>query len=368
MNHFPAHWTLLQCVRWILYGPILVGLLGGSGLVNAQESNHDYLIFLDASAHHHSGTPIGDDLKRNEGEAKGTFLYSWQNDRYRFFTEMHVADEGEAELARLQWGWRLAPQTTAWVGRFHNPQGYWNTQYHHGAYLQTTINRPGIEQFDDMGGVIPSHFVGVQLDSTQPVGNEGSLRSELGLGVGGELDEMGLESPLLVGPQRSSKMTASLRLSYMPWEAELDSFGVFLGQNRIPAKELDFREVHQIVAGISANTYLKDLRLTGSIFFVHDELEGGTADGGNGGFANAYLQAEYQLNPAWTPYARTEGSRGDADDPYLMQFHDFVRARGLLGLRRDFGRKQALKVEYTRSRIEAGRYNELAIQWSMVFP
>jgi len=366
VNHFLVRWTFVHGALRTLHVAMLIGLIAGPSLVNAQESNHDYLIFLDASAYHHSGTLVGDDLKRNEGEAKGTFLYSWQNDRYRFFAEAHVADEGEAELARLQWGWRLAPQTTAWVGRFHNPQGYWNTQYHHGAYLQTSISRPGIEQFDDMGGVIPSHFIGVQLDSTQPAGNEGSLRYEFGLGVSGELDEKGLESPLLVGPQGSAKTTASLRLAYMPSEAELDTFGVFLGQNRIPAKELDFREVRQTVAGIFANMYIKDLRLTGAVFFMRDELEDGTA--GAGGFANAYLQAEYQLNPVWTPYVRAEGSHGDADDPYLMQFHDFVRARRLLGLRRDFGRKQALKVEYARSRIETDRYNDLAVQWSMVFP
>lgn len=366
MSSFRARAVVLRCIRWTI-AAILSGFPGGWAAAEDQRS--DYLVFLDASAQHHSGAPVGDEVKRNEGEAKATFLYSWQNDRYRFFGEAHAADEGDAELARLQWGWRLAPQATAWVGRFHNPQGYWNTQYHHGAYLQATIRRPGIEEFDGHGGgVLPSHFIGAQLDGARPAGRDGNLRYELGLGVSGALDEKGLESPLIVGPQHSAKSTASLRLTYNPQEGGLDSFGIFIGQNRIPAKDLNFQEVRQTVAGTSINKANNDLRFIGAIFFLRNELEGGAMSGTAGGFASAYVQAEYQWNALWMPYARAEGSRGADDDAYLMLFHHFVKGRGLAGLRRDFGQKQALKLEYARSRIEDGRYNELSLQWSMVFP
>lgn len=216
--------------------------------------------------------------------------------------------------------------------------------------------------------MLPSHFIGAQLDGARSVGQDGSLRYEAGLGVSGALDEEGLESPLLVGPRRQAKSTASLRLTYNPQEGGLDSFGLFLGQNRIPAKELDFREVRQSVAGVSANKVEDNLRFIGAVFFLRNEMEGGAMSGAAGGFASAYLQAEYQWNALWTPYARSEGSRGADDDPYLTLFPRFVKSRGLVGLRRDFGQKQALKLEFARSRIEAGRYNELGMQWSMVFP
>lgn len=364
MNSFRARAIISGCVRWTT-AAILSGFLGGGAA--AEDQRHDYLVFLDAARFHRSGAPVGDEIKRDEGETKATFLYSWQSERYRFFTEAHAADEGEAELARLQWGWRLAPQTTAWVGRFHNPQGYWNTQYHHGAYLQTSIRRPGIEEFDDDGGVLPSHFIGAQLDGTRSAGRESNLRYELGLGVSGQIDEEGLESPLIVGPQRSAKSTASLRLTYSP-ESGLDTFGLFLGLNRLPAKDLDFSEVRQTVTGASVSKSVDDLRFIGAVFFLHDEFEGGAMSGAAGGFTNAYFQAEYQWNTSWTPYARVERSRGADDDPYLLLFQQFVKSRDLAGLRCDFGRKQALKLEYMRSDIEAGRYNEFGIQWSMVFP
>lgn len=344
-----------------MWGAILCGFLGGGAA--AEDQRRDYLVFIDAFTLHRS------QLQDDGGEAKATFLYTWQSDRQRFFTEAIIGGAEKAEMARLQWGWRLAPRTTAWIGRFHNPQGYWNAQYHHGAYLQASISRPGIEELDGHeGGVLLSHFVGAQLDGTRPAGRDGSLRYELGLGASGQLSEAGLEPPLIVGPRRSAKSTASLRLTYYPREDSLDSFGVFLGRNRLPAKDLSLREARQTVAGASVNTVADNLRLIGAVFFLHNELEGGALSGAVGGFASAYLQAEYQWSAPWMPYARAERSRGADDDAYLLLFPHFIKSRGLVGLRRDFGQQQALKLEFARAHIEAGRYNELGIQWSMVFP
>jgi len=44
-------------------------------------------------------------------------------------------------------------------GKYHTPIGYWNTAFHHGAWLQTTISRPQMVQFG--GTFIPVHFVGL---------------------------------------------------------------------------------------------------------------------------------------------------------------------------------------------------------------
>ncbi|PYX91143.1 MAG: hypothetical protein DMG67_10995, partial [Acidobacteria bacterium] len=44
-------------------------------------------------------------------------------------------------------------------GRYHTPVNYWNTAFHHGLWLQTTISRPDMIQFG--GAFLPVHFVGV---------------------------------------------------------------------------------------------------------------------------------------------------------------------------------------------------------------
>lgn len=52
------------------------------------------------------------------------------------------------------------------TGKFHTPFGYWNSAYHHGALIQPTIQRPNIIRFEDEGGFLPVHQVGVQLDGS----------------------------------------------------------------------------------------------------------------------------------------------------------------------------------------------------------
>jgi len=53
-------------------------------------------------------------------------------------------------------------------GRYHTPINWWNTAYHHGQWLQTTINRPEMVQFG--GKFIPVHFVGALVEGSLPAG------------------------------------------------------------------------------------------------------------------------------------------------------------------------------------------------------
>jgi hypothetical protein len=45
------------------------------------------------------------------------------------------------------------------AGRFHTPIGYWNTAFHHGSWLQTSVARPEMIKFGSR--FIPTHFVGL---------------------------------------------------------------------------------------------------------------------------------------------------------------------------------------------------------------
>lgn len=52
-------------------------------------------------------------------------------------------------------------------GRYHTPINYWNTAFHHGAWLQTTISRPEMIQFG--GSFLPVHFVGALAEGSFPM-------------------------------------------------------------------------------------------------------------------------------------------------------------------------------------------------------
>jgi hypothetical protein len=66
-------------------------------------------------------------------------------------------------------------------GRYHTPIGYWNTAYHHGSWLQTTISRPEMVRFG--GTFIPVHFVGFLAEGNIPSGGVG-LGYSAGVGNG----------------------------------------------------------------------------------------------------------------------------------------------------------------------------------------
>jgi hypothetical protein len=66
-------------------------------------------------------------------------------------------------------------------GRYHTPIGYWNTAFHHGAWLQTSISRP--EMIKIGGTFIPVHFVGFLAEGNIPSGGAG-LSYSVGVGNG----------------------------------------------------------------------------------------------------------------------------------------------------------------------------------------
>jgi hypothetical protein len=66
-------------------------------------------------------------------------------------------------------------------GKYHTPINYWNTAFHHGLWLQTTISRPEMVQF---GGIfLPVHFLGLLGEGEIPSGPVG-LNYQVGLGNG----------------------------------------------------------------------------------------------------------------------------------------------------------------------------------------
>src|SRR6267378_7010750 len=66
-------------------------------------------------------------------------------------------------------------------GRYHTPIHYWNTAFHHGLWLQTTIARPEMIRFG--GRFLPGHFLGMLAEGNIPSGSLG-LGYEVGLGNG----------------------------------------------------------------------------------------------------------------------------------------------------------------------------------------
>lgn len=89
-----------------------------------------------------------------------------------FEIALEYGDDGAlaVDMERLQLGYLVSDAVTVWAGRFHTPFGLWNTDFHHGANLQTAISRPRFIDFEDRGGIIPAHSVGVWASGKTAVG------------------------------------------------------------------------------------------------------------------------------------------------------------------------------------------------------
>ena len=96
-----------------------------------------------------------------------------------------VTPEGAiaTDLERLQIGYTFSDNATAWAGRFHTPYGYWNTAFHHGAQIQTSVLRPRFLDFEDKGGILPAHMVGLWGEGKLKAG-EGKLTYDIFAGNG----------------------------------------------------------------------------------------------------------------------------------------------------------------------------------------
>ena len=307
-------------------------------------------------AGHHS-------LPKDSTEPTVDFFYSRDFNKLRLISEFFVSSSKNhgAHFERLQIGWRLSRTAELWAGRFHNPVGYWNTQYHHGNYLETAISRPAIVSYEHDGGILPMHLVGLRLTGDMPRG-EGVLGYDLGVGMGPELVEHGLDALDIIHPDGAREPVATLRLRYQPVEDAPSQYGFFFSRATIPGSGPG--ETKQTIAGAYFNQEGSALRLTGALFAIKNDLERGR----NNRFFNGYLQVEKPFARRWTLFARAEGGRGENGDAYLKEIGAYAKERQLGGLRFDFRDYQALKIELSHNRYGSNYSKQVQLQWSAVLP
>ena len=344
---------------------------GGDEAMPSHHHDGDLLLFPVITGTH-LNVPVPE-FSQNELTPAVDIFYSTDYERLRFLAEFLVSRD-EREMERLQLGWLVQPTTTLWLGRFHNPLGFWNTEHHHGAFMQTTISRPAITNFEDYYGVLPTHVAGLLAEGMLDR-EHGTFNYAFGIGQGPNLGEEELEPVNILELKGGGavsgdggKLTASARLSYRPLDDSAGEFGGFSGYTRIPVVGRAIAEVDQTVAGAFYTVEAGRLRVLGELYYVSNRLKG-TAPTRDADFTAGYLQAEYQAHPGWTLFGRLEDSHGAKNDAYLDLIPEFVNTRTVAGARFEVARHQALKLELSRNkRQDDARFNELSLQWSMVYP
>jgi hypothetical protein len=220
----------------------------------------------------------------------------------------------EVDLERIQLGYTLSDAVTLWAGRFHSPFGQWNTDFHHGANLQTSISRPDIIEFEDRGGLVPAHSVGLWLTGRSRL-DAGRLIFDAYLANGPSIRNRQLD-PGVVNDSNADKMLG-VRLGY---EASQGFGGLRLGLHAFASDVGQYsaddtlRNTTRLrVLGGYAVYDANDWELRGEYYgFGNRDVAGGPTRRSNAGF----VQLGRSVG-AWTPFARYESVGLDAQDNYF---------------------------------------------------
>jgi hypothetical protein len=82
-----------------------------------------------------------------------------------------ATNEYGIEVERLMLTYKPSEYFQISFGRFHSMIGYYDLAYHHATWLQTTVERPFLFAFEDHGGILPIHNVGVSTQGKLPSGS-----------------------------------------------------------------------------------------------------------------------------------------------------------------------------------------------------
>ncbi|HEX4001660.1 MAG TPA: hypothetical protein VHX36_03375 [Candidatus Acidoferrales bacterium] len=100
------------------------------------------------------------------------FLTSKLSDDLSFLTEVvlgpDVTNEFGPDIERYTLTYKKNDYFSVGVGRFHTSIGYYNTAYHHGLWFSTAEGRPIMYLFEDSGGILPVHMVGINFAGAVP--------------------------------------------------------------------------------------------------------------------------------------------------------------------------------------------------------
>lgn len=108
------------------------------------------------------------------------------------------------DVERIQISYVYREWLRVYIGRFHTALGYYNDAFHHGAFFMVAIGRPGMVEFEDEGGLIPAHSVGVHADGRFAVGDS-HLHYDVDVTNGRAADPLEVRTRAIpIGPRRST--------------------------------------------------------------------------------------------------------------------------------------------------------------------
>lgn len=339
--------------------------------------------FVDVGA----GWSRGNDPQRQRGFTGGSldlYLTPQVGARVKSLIELVLEFEDEShviDMERMQVGYTFSDDLTLWVGRFHTPYGAWNTSFHHGAYLQTSISRPTFVEFEDRGGLMPAHSVGMWASGRVPLRGAARLGYDLYVANGPAIRERRLD-PNTFNDDNGDKLVG-FNLGFEPKGTTGGlKVGVHGFTTRVSGYAPEGAALHATRVRMLGG-YLAYESNAWETFAEYYRFRNADALGSARWASQAGFLHIGRTFGSWTPFLRLERTLIDARDNYFGgQRTGRSASHAVAGVRYALDGNASLKLELRRSResaatlldesgqpldAEAASYRRALFQYSIAF-
>lgn len=304
------------------------------------------------------------------------------SDQTNFLAEIvyEMGDDNAAILdpERLWIQYYVSPWLQVKIGREHTALGYWNDNFHHGKWLQTTVNRPQFYEFEDDGGVLPVHVMGLEFRGQGKMGpGEFGYIANIGNGRGPEVDP-----PQIVNDANNDKAINAVLF----YELNGFRFGGTYYMDKMPGTNADHDDLDgdgeendaglhnkgdEAVYGAHFVVTKSGFELLSEVLFVDHKYRTKGALDAAGDEINqkdntimaGYIQTSYNMDK-YTPYFRYDTIKNDKGIADAYTALDSVHTNYTVGLRYDLTYTSALKFEHGMSKNKGLDTKRFDVNWS----
>jgi hypothetical protein len=275
------------------------------------------------------------------------FMTSKLSDHLSFLAEIVLGPDSTnvfgPDIERYQLTYRVNPYFSATAGRFHTSIGYYNTAYHHGTWFSTAEGRPIMYLFEDSGGILPVHMVGLSFAGDVPHTEALGLHWIAEVGNGLSSNPYASESVQNFYSDRNYKATnlaGYIRPQFVPglqiggsWYH--DGINPTQAQNPLPVSE-----IRQNIESAYVVYFSAEWEFMTEAVLLDNHLNGTTQS-----FRSpmAYTQVARAFG-IYKPYIRYQYVRDNPDDPINLLKGTYYGPS--IGLRIDFATYAAFKLQF----------------------
>jgi hypothetical protein len=292
------------------------------------------------------------------------FITSRISDRLSMLTESVIEADSATnqfgiELERMLLNYDYSDYFKVGFGRYHSAIGYYNTAYHHSAWMQTAIERPFLFTFEDRGGVLPIHNVGVTATGRIPSGPLGlHYVAEIGNGRATRTD-LGQNFVQNVSNEHNGK---SFNVALYARPDAIRGLQVGVSGYHDHLTPLVAPNVDQQIFNAHAIFQRSNIEFLNEVVLMRHLPDNGFLATNSTGF---YSQISHRWG-SYRPYFRYEYLNVPDRD---LIFPDVHRVNGpIFGVRYDWGEFTAFKIQYGRTmrRVQPS-FDTLMLQTAFTF-